>query len=124
MATQSTGGDRVTESDPGGTDRGEEILSAWLWGIPGRFQESMRQRERVKLLSRVQFLATPWTVAYQAPSSMGFSRQEYWSRLPFTSPGDLPNPWIKPRSPALQTDTLPFEPPGKPQESILFDYQN
>ena len=45
---------------------------------------------------------------------MGFSRQEYWSGLPFPSPGDLPDPGIKPRSPALQADTLPSEPPGKP----------
>ena len=57
---------------------------------------------------------TPWTVAHQAPLSMGFSRQEYWSGLPFTSPGDLPNPGIKPRSPALQADALTSEPPGKP----------
>ena len=57
---------------------------------------------------------TPWTVAYQAPPSMGFSRQEYWSGLPFPSPGDLPDPGIKPRSPTLQfqADTLPSEPPG------------
>ena len=49
---------------------------------------------------------TPWTVAHQAPPSMGFSRQEYWSGLPFPSPGDLPNPGIKPRSLALQADSL------------------
>ena len=54
-------------------------------------------------------LATPWTVAHQAPLSMGFSRQEYWSELPFPSPGDLPDPGIKPRSPALQADSLPTE---------------
>ena len=58
-------------------------------------------------------LATPWTVACQAPLSMGFSRQEYSSGLPFPSPGDLPDPGIKPRSPALQVDDLLFEPPGK-----------
>ena len=69
---------------------------------------------KVKLLSRVHLFATPWTVAYQAPLSMGFSRQEYWSGLPFPSPGDLPNPGIKPRAPALQRDALPSEPPGKP----------
>ena len=50
--------------------------------------------------------ATPWTVAYQAPLSMGFSRQEYWSGLPFPSLGDLPDPGIKPGSPALQADSL------------------
>ena len=54
----------------------------------------------VKSLSRVQLFATPWTVAYQVPPSMGFSRQEYWSGLPFPSP-DLPNPGIEPESPAL-----------------------
>ena len=55
----------------------------------------------VKSLSRVRLFATPWTVAYQAPPSMGFSRQEYWSGLPFPSPGDLPNPGIEPWSLAL-----------------------
>ena len=53
--------------------------------------------------------ATPWTVACQAPLSMGFSKQEYWSGLPFPSPGDLPDPGIKPWSPAAQVDSLPFE---------------
>ena len=69
---------------------------------------------KVKSLSRVLLFATPWTIAYQAPQSMEFSRQEYWSGLPFPSPGDLPNPGIEPRSSALQADTLPSEPPGKP----------
>ena len=54
-------------------------------------------------------LATPWTVARQAPLSTGFSRQEYWSWLPFPSPGDLHNPGIEPKSPALQADSLPTE---------------
>ena len=69
---------------------------------------------KVKSLSHVRLFSTPWTVAYQAPPSMGFSRQEYWSGVPFPSPGDLPNPGIEPRSPALQADALPSEPPGKP----------
>ena len=69
---------------------------------------------KVKSLSRVRFFATPWTVAYQASPSMGFSRQECWSGLPFPSPGDLPNPGIKPGFPALQAHALPSEPPGKP----------
>ena len=56
---------------------------------------------KVKSLSRVWLFATPWTVAYQAPPSMQFSRQEHWSGLPFASPGDLPDPGIEPRSPAL-----------------------
>ena len=68
---------------------------------------------KVKSLSHVRLLVTPWTVAYQAPSSMGFSRQKCWSGLPFPSPGDLPNPGIEPGFPALQTDALPSEPPGK-----------
>ena len=57
---------------------------------------------------------TPWTVAHQAPQSMEFSRQEYWSGLSFPSPGDLPNPGIEPRSPTLLADALLSEPPGKP----------
>ena len=67
----------------------------------------------MKSLSRVRLFVTPWTVAYQAPPSMGFSRQEYWSGLSFPSPGDLPNPGIEPGSPSLQADALPSEPPGK-----------
>ena len=58
--------------------------------------------------------ATPWTGAHQAPPSLGCSRQEYWSGLPFPSPEDLPNPGMEPRSPALQADAFPSEPPGKP----------
>ena len=57
---------------------------------------------------------TLWTVARQVPLSMGFPRQEYWSGLPFPSPGDLTDPGMKPRSPELQADSLPPEPPGKP----------
>ena len=59
-----------------------------------------------QFLSHVQLFATPWTIACQAPLSMGFFRQEYWSGLPFSSPTDLPSPRIKPRSPALQADSL------------------
>ena len=66
----------------------------------------------------VRLFATPWTVAYQAPLSMGFSRQEYWLGLPFPSPEDLPDPGIKPRSPALEADTLTSEIPGKPKVLI------
>ena len=61
-------------------------------------------------------LVTPWTVARQAPLSMGFSRQEYWSGLPFPSPGDLPDPGIKPTSPALAGGFFIVEPPGKRKE--------
>ena len=68
---------------------------------------------KVKSLSRVRLFATPWTVAYQAPPSMGFFRQEYWSGFPFPSPGDLPNPGVEPRFPALEANALTSEPPGK-----------
>ena len=61
----------------------------------------------------MSYSETLWTVACQAPLSIGFSRQGYWSGLPFTSPGDLPDPGIEPRSPALQVDSIPTEPPGK-----------
>ena len=65
--------------------------------------------------------ATPWTVAYLAPLSMEFSRQDYWSGLPFPSPGDLPEPWIEEHgSLALQADSLPSEPPGELTIKRLF----
>ena len=64
----------------------------WSW---------LSRKVKGKSLSRARFLTTPWTVAHQTPPSMGFSRQEYWSGVPFPSPGDLPDPGIKPRSPAL-----------------------
>ena len=63
-------------------------------------------------------LCDSWTVAHQAPPSMGFSRQEYWSGLPFPSPGDLPDPGIEPRSPKLQADALTSAPPGKPMSNV------
>ena len=66
------------------------------------------------ITSENQLFATPWTVAYQAPPSVGFSRQEYWSGLPCPSPGELSDPGIEPRSPASQADALPSELPGKP----------
>ena len=70
----------------------------------------------MKLLSRVRLFVTPWTVAHQAPPSVEFSRQEYWSGLPFTSPGDFPNQRIEPGSPTLRSDALPSEPPGNQAE--------
>ena len=69
---------------------------------------------KVKSLSRFGLFATSWTVVHQAPPSTGFSRQEYWSGLPFPSPGDLPNSGIEPGSPALQADALTAELPAKP----------
>ena len=74
---------------------------------------------KVKSLSHVWLFATPWTVAYQSPPSMGFSRQEYRSGLRFPSSGHLPDPGIKPRTPTLQADALPSEPPGKPYRRWL-----
>ena len=71
------------------------------------------KKAKVKLLSCVRLFVTPRTIANQAPLSMGFSRQEYWSGLPFLSPEDLPDPGIEPRSPALQADSLLSEPSGK-----------
>ena len=71
-----------------------------------RYNEGFVKVVVVKSLSRFQVFVTPWTVAHQAPPSIEFSRQEYWSVLPFPSPGDLPNLGIEPRSPALQADTL------------------
>ena len=68
---------------------------------------------KVKSLSHARLFVTPWTVGHQAPPSMGFPRQEYWSGLPFPSPGYLPDPGIEPRPPALQADALTSEPPGK-----------
>ena len=72
------------------------------------------------MLSPFSFLwlfVTLWAVAHQAPLSMGFSRQEYWSGLSHPPPGDLPNPGIQPRSPTLQADSLPAEPPRKPMNT-------
>ena len=76
-------------------------------------KEELPRSLKVKLLSGVRLFVTPWIVAYQAPLSMVFSRQEYWHGLPFPSPGDLPNAGIEPRSPTLEADTLTSEPPGK-----------
>ena len=70
-------------------------------------------------LSHVQLFATPWTVAYQSPLSMGFFRQEYWNELPFPFPGDLPDPEIEPGSPALQAVSLPTELQGKPIKKLI-----
>ena len=84
--------------------------------LPGtyKFHGYTYYQSEVKLLSRVWLFATPWTVAYKAPPSMGFSRQEYWSGLPFHSPGDLPNPRTESGSPTLQADALWSELPRKP----------
>ena len=72
---------------------------------------------KVKLLSRFRLFTTPWAVAYQAPPSMRFSRQEYWSGVSFPLPGDFPDPGIEPRSPALEADALTSEPPKEGDKS-------
>ena len=64
-----------------------------------RNKRAMKVKVKVKSLSGVRLFVTPWTVAYQVPPSMGFSKQEYWNGLPFPSPGDLPDPGIEPGSP-------------------------
>ena len=71
-------------------------IVALLWGL-----------SVLTCFSPVSLLSTPWTVAHQVPLSLGFSRQEYWSGLPFPSPGNLSHPGIKPMSPTLQADSLP-----------------
>ena len=76
----------------------------------GEYFKYIVKKVKVKSLSCVQLFAIPWTVAHQAP----LSRQEYWSGLPCSPPGDLPNPGIKPRAPALQADALTSDSPGKP----------
>ena len=74
-------------------------------------------------LSCVRLFVTPWTVFHQAPLSMGFPRQEYWRRLPFPSPGDLPDPGIETTSPALQADSLPLSHQGSPSTRPWATYQ-
>ena len=107
----------------GGKGRNTLIHSCWLtetvnknkWNtfLNGDNCKGKIKASEVKSLSRVWLFATPWIVAHQAPRSMGFSRHEYWSGLPFPSPGDLPDPGIEPRSPTLEADALSSELPGK-----------
>ena len=81
-----------------------------------KWVENLAKQSKVAQLCLT--FCNPWAVAYHAPPSMGFSRQEYLSGLPFPSPGDLPDPGIEPRSSAFQADALPSEPPGKPIENL------
>ena len=86
-------------------DLNKLLVNGWSWAVwneAWRIRKGLPEKVKVKSLSRVQLFVTPWTVAYQAPPSMGFSRQEYCSGLPFPSPGDLPNPGIEPRFSVLQ----------------------
>ena len=108
--------------------RSKRLLISWLQSPSAVILEPQKIKSdtvstvkvKVKSLSHVQLFVTPRTVAYQAPPSMGFSRQEYWSGLPFSSPRDLPDPGIESGSPAFQADALTSEPPGKP----LYIYTN
>ena len=84
----------------------------WVVGA-GVFEQDL-MKVKVLVTQSCPTLVIPWTVAHQAPLSMEFSRQEYWSRFSFSFPGDLPKPEIKHSSPALQVDSLSTEPPGKP----------
>ena len=96
-----------------GSKLGKENIKA-VYCHPSYLIYIQNTEEEVKSLSRVRLFVTPWTEAHQAPPSMKFSRQEYWSGLPFPSPGNLPNLGIEPGSPALGADALLSEPPGKP----------
>ena len=93
----------------------QSVLKNPKWPFKKRVPSSSNLRSgflkvKVKSLSCVWLFVTPWTVAHQTPPSMGFSRQEHWSGLPFPSPGDLPDPGIEHRSPALQEEALTSEP--------------
>ena len=102
-----------------GWEEGAKRPGSFVWA-PNFSSLCCHPSVRACMLSRfshVPLLATLWAVACQAPLSMGFSRQEYWSGLPCPPPGDLPNPGIEPRSPTLQVDSLPAEPPGKPKNT-------
>ena len=94
----------------------------YCWSLAWRILTITLLAYESEVSRHIRFFVTPCTVAHQAPPSMGFSRQEYWSGLPFPSPGDLPDPGIEPRSPALQEDALTSEPPGKwdPKTYFLF----
>jgi len=88
-------------------------FSIFAWRIPWTEEPGGLQSESEVAQSCPTFCDPMDSSLHQAPQSMGFSRQEYWTGLPFPSPGNLPDPGIGPRSPALYTDTLPSEPPGK-----------
>ena len=101
--------------------------SDWTWVPPNfvgpkqgdssrmeMFQKGAERKVKVLVTQLCLLSVTPWTITHQTPLSMGFSRQEYWSGLPFPLPGGIPDPGMKPGSPALQADSLPSEPPGKP----------
>ena len=90
----------------------QHIWATWLSNISNSEQHDWATWLSNMTEQHIQLFAIPWTVAYQAPPSTEFSRQEYWNGLPFPFPRDLPNPGIEPRSPALQADALPSKPLG------------
>ena len=92
-----------TDGSPPGSPVPGILQARTLEWVAISFSNAWKWKVKVKSLSRARLLATSWTAAYQAPPSMGFSRQEYWSGVPFPSPEDLPDPGFEPRSPALQT---------------------
>ena len=90
------------------------LVKMWSW--------ECKTTVAVELLSHVQLFVTSWTVASQVPLSMGFSRQDYWSELPFSSPGNLPDPGIISMAPTLQADSLPLSHWRSPQFGIVLYY--
>ena len=103
---------------PGESQGQGSLVSCHLWSrtesdTTEAMQQQQQQQQQQQSLSHVLIFVTPWTAAHQAPLSMKFSMQEYWSGLPFPFPGDLPDPGLEPGSPALQEDSLLSEPPGK-----------
>ena len=94
---------------PSSQDWGLPYSGNWIGSVEGltcQLHIYMKKWSEVKSLSRVRLFATPWTVAHQAPLSIEFFRQEYWSGLPFLPPGDIPDPGIEPGSPSLQADAF------------------
>ena len=93
------------------------LMMSWTredYKIQRKDYKALTTSKSVKLLSRAQLFVTPWSVAHHAPPSMGFSRQEYWSGLPFLSPGDLADPGIEPASPAVAGGVFTTEPSEQP----------
>ena len=107
-----------TDGTPSGSPVPGILQARILEWVAISFSNAGKWKVKVKSLSRVRLPATPWTAAHQAPLSMGFSRQEYWSGWLLPSPGELPDPEREPRSPTLQADSLPAEPPGKPSFEV------
>ena len=111
-----------TDGSPPGSSIPGILQARTLEWVAISFSNAWKWRVKVKTLSRVRLFETPRTAAYPAPLSMGFSRQEHWSRLPFPSPGHFPYPGIEPVSPALAGRFLTTEPPGKPQSGSTVNY--